>query len=338
MATATYLDFPYDQEIFNYKWGQLKDTTSLALLNSGAMISSEEIREMISNGGNVYTLPFYNLLGGTEDNYDGNTDITDEELSGSYQSGIVYGRAKSFSARDFVKDFNSGADPEQAIINQVANWYNIRKQARLVKILNAVFGLPQMASHIKNIALTTTGTVGEANKVGATTIGDATVDALGDTANDIVLAIMHSKVANNLAGLNLLQFRKYTDAQGIERQLSIADANGKTVIVTDQGTSATNETTGEVEYTTYLLGRGALLEAPAPVDVPSEKTRDAKKDGGMNYLVTRKRETIHPNGFNWSPSTVIISPTDDQLGNTANWSLAVEDLKLIPMVKVVSNG
>ena len=41
---------------------------------------------------------------------------------------------------------------------------------------------------------------------------------------------MHSQVATNLENLQLLEYLKYTDANGIQRDLTLATLNGRTVI------------------------------------------------------------------------------------------------------------
>ena len=63
------------------------------------------------------------MIGGTPDNYDGDADISTEEVTGKSQSGIVYGRAKGWKDRDFIRDFNSGADPMKQITSQVARYW-----------------------------------------------------------------------------------------------------------------------------------------------------------------------------------------------------------------------
>ena len=94
-----------------------------------------------------------------------------------------------------------------------------------------------------------------------------------------------------------------------------------------------------MEYTTYLLGSGAIQRADAPVTLPVETSRDAMTDGGTNYLITRIRETMHPNGFSFKKpgSGYTASPTDAQLSAAANWSI-IADPKTIAMAKLVSNG
>lgn len=338
---GTFLNFPFDEELFLMQWQAAQDPVITALLDSGALVEDATIRGIIRNGSNLYTIPFYNVLGGEEDNYDGATDITETEHSGSYQSGVVYGRAHSWMDRDFVHDFNSGADPMRSIVAQTSHFWAKKKQARMVKILTAVFGITgnnKWDLHTLNIA-SSTSTASDANKVDAASAADAMQQANGDNAGVYSMAVMHSKVAANLAKQQLLQYRKYTDPMGIERTVNIADWNGLTVIV-DDGVPATasKNATGEMDYTTYLFGRGALLGASAPVKTPVETGRERKKYGGYDYLINRLRETIHPNGFSWTMDMASTSsPTDANLGNTSNWKL-VADPKLVPMARLITNG
>lgn len=339
---ATYLNFPFDPELFLYNWQNEKDPTLTAMLESAAVREDATIKGLIQNGSDYYTIPFYDLIGGTPENYDGATDITATATTGNAQSGIVYGRAHAWSAKDFVVDYNSGADPMKQITSQVAKFWAKQKQTRLINIAEAIFGITgtgdnydAWANH--TVDITSTPPVAHtSNKIAATTIGEALQYAVGDAADEFSLAIMHSKVAVNLAGLNLLDYRKYTDAQGIERQLRIADINGMTAII-DDGVPVTG-TGSSTKYTTYLFGNGAFLTAPANCDKPVETTRQALTAGGMDILITRLRETIHPNGFSFTkPVGYAGSPSEAQLGATANWDI-IANAKNIAMVKLVSKG
>ena len=64
---ADYLNFPYDPEIFQYYWGQATDPVTDALFHSGAMVSDASVAQLASTGSATYTMPYYDLLGGTED-------------------------------------------------------------------------------------------------------------------------------------------------------------------------------------------------------------------------------------------------------------------------------
>ncbi|MCL1872967.1 MAG: major capsid protein [Clostridiales bacterium] len=338
-----YLGYPFDPELFNYNWENAKDPTLTAMIESGAVVDNAELRQLISNGSDFYTLPFYHVIGGEPSNYDGQTDIPSDYTEGGSQQGIVYGRSRGWIARDFTFDYNSGADPMQQITSQVVKYWQKHRQVRMLQIINAIFDIvgtgafADWANHITDISSSTT-TVTDANKVGETTIGDASQKAVGDAADQIRLVFAHSKVATRWANLQLLGFRRYTDSRGIERQLRIGDINGRVAIIDDGAPYIPATTTEAEKYVTYLLGIGAIQFAPASVKTPSEVERDAKTKGGIDTLYTRIRETIHPNGFSFAkPVGYTASPTNAQLANTANWSI-IADPKTIPLAKIISNG
>ena len=344
---AQYLNFHFDPELFLLNWQNTPDLTLTALYDSGAVQENAQIASLIANGGDFYTIPFYDVLGGTPVNYDGATNITATEHSGIAQNGVVYGRANAWKARQFIRDFNSGADPMQSITAQVAKFWQKRRQAILLKILEGVFSVTDDSTdkwdawqlHTTNLA-TTSSSAGAENRVDATTIADTIQKAVGDNADAFGMAIMHSAVANALAKIDLLEYRKYTDANGIQRPLRIADINGMAVIIDDGvPVKASSSATGEKEYTTYLFGSGAIQHANAPVSMPYEEKRDALANGGEDYLITRVRETLHPNGFSFvlPSSGYTHSPTDAQLAAAANWRL-VGDPKGIAMARIITNG
>lgn len=336
---STFLGFPFDEDLFLYNWQNAKDPVLTAMLESGAVQENDTIRNLIQNGSDTYTIPFYNVIGGEAENYDGQTDITMTDVDAAFQSGIVYGRAHAWREREFVIDYNSGADPMKQITSQVSKYWAKRKQSTLINIAEALFGITgsgDFASWNNHTTDLTGESVDISNtdgKIAATTIAEAIQKAVGDHADQFSLAVMHSKVATNLAGLDLLEYRKYTDAQGIQRLLRIADINGMTVVI-DDGVPVSSGT-----YTTYLFGQGAFQTAPANVNTPSEIHRNPTEGGGYNALITRVRETIHPNGFSFTkPKTgYTSSPSEAQLGAKANWSLAINP-KTIAMARIVSKG
>lgn len=345
---ATYLNFPFDAELFSYGWKNFQDPTKLAMIQSGAIVQDSLIASLISNGSDYYTFPYYAAsLTGEPANYDGATDVPVTETNGASASGIVYGRTKGFMAKDFIADYNSGADPMGAIIARVARYWLAQDQKHLLGILSAVFGIlgnADWSAHTTNIAAVTpstgTATVTDANKMGETTMGDAMQLALGDNKDLFSMAIMHSRVAQNLANMQLLEYWKGTDANGIQRPLNIASCNGLTVIIDDGvPVAASSAVTGEKEYTTYLFGNGAIHTADAPVDHPVSTFREEIKNGGQETLVTRVRKTIHPTGFSFTkPSSgYTASPTLTQLSAAANWSI-VDNPKNIAMARIVTNG
>ena len=346
---STFLNIPFEEELFNNMWREAEDPVKTAILQSGAMVNDADIANMIGTKGDSYTIPFYNLLGETEpDNFDGQTDINTEETTGDAQTGIVYGRAKGFTARDFTR-IMTGADVMGYIAREVGMYWSHYEQKTMLAILEAIFGITGGATtnagkfasnHIVDLSQKTSG--GAAYTIGATDLNDLATQALGDNKNKFALAIMHSNVARTLQNLQLLEFRKYTDENGITRSLNIADCNGYTVVIDDSVPVNKNTTSSMNEYTTYLLGSGALLRADGALDVgtkASEVFREPTVKGGQDTLITRIRQTIHPNGFSFSKPTsgYTGSPTLAQLGNSANWSIKY-DQKVLPFAKLVTNA
>jgi hypothetical protein len=334
------LAYHYDEELFNNAWTSELDPTSTVLLESGAMVEDATIARLIAGGGNYYTLPFYKDIEGDEQNYDGATDITTDDTEDGVQSGVVYGREKGWESTIFVNDFTA-ADPMRNILNRIQKWKAKKVQARVISILEAILGVTgtgdfaDWENHKMDIT-SASSTVTDDNKIGLTTLRDLAVQSNGDAADDYALAIMHSVVANRLSQFNVLEFFKYNDANGQERDVKVGRSGNMLVLICDEVPHAA-DTNGNMVYTTYCLGRGVLLHANAPVEHPSDYQYDPVKRGGMEYLYTRYRETIHPNGFTFAMENLPISPTDAQLGASANWSIVMNP-KNIAIASLKTNG
>ena len=301
------LRYHYDEELFNNRWKSEIDQTSLVLLESGAVVNDAEIENMIAGGGNYYTIPFYKDLTGNVQDYDGATTIVSTDTEDGVQSGFVYGEAKGFLDTIFVRDF-TGADPMGNIVARIAKFWNKQKQKRLLSVLEGIFAITgdnDWDLHTTNIA-TSGSTVTDANRMGATTLREAAVKALGEHADNLSIAIMHSAVALRLSNLQVLEYYKYVSTgKGLELDVRVARCGNLLVLIWDGvPVSASASASGENEYTTYILGNGAILTADAPVERPSDLVYDAKKNGGQEELITRMRKTYHPNGFSFAPPEI----------------------------------
>lgn len=343
---GTIFGIPFDEELFLQMWNESPDPYYTAMIESGAVVEDPLIAGMIQNSGNIYTIPFYNTLDGEDQNYDGQTDIEVEEIAGGSQTGVVYGRAKGFFARNFTAEL-SGADPMGHIVASVAKYWQKRRQIRMIGISNAVFGITASTGNAKkwadNHTIDLCSDTAAARLIAETDLNDLATQACGDHKDQFSLAIMHSNVAKTLENKQLLEYWKYTDANGIQRPMNIASVNGYTAIIDDgvpcEAVGGSGANKDLKKYTTYLFGAGVIRSAKGRVDVPVENNRDAKKNGGQDELITRMRETLHPNGFSFKVPTSgwTQSPTDEQLFDKANWSIKF-DPKAIPMARLITNG
>ena len=134
-----------------------------------------------------------------------------------------------------------------------------------------------------------------------------------------------SRTCSNLENLKLLNYLKYTDKEGVQRDLALGTINGRAVLVDDnmpvEQVAASGNDAAYTKYTTYVLGDGAIEYTNCGVKVPYEVSRNPAKNGGQDLLYGRQRKIFAPYGISWTDST-IISPTDAQLETGSKWSLA----------------
>lgn len=98
-----------------------------------------------------------------------------------------------------------------------------------IKKSNAAF----VEAHTYDIAQAGAEHTDDTMKMDATTLNSAIQKACGDNKQKFKLVYCHSAVATNLENLKLLAYLKYTDAQGIERDLEMGTWNGRLVIIDD---------------------------------------------------------------------------------------------------------
>ena len=342
----------FDSKYFNAEvFGKYLETVPRvkqnAFLSAGVLNTRNELKSMLvdQTGGNFISVPMSGRIGGAPVNYDGGTNITATSLETFLQGMIVVGRAKAWTERDFSYDI-TGHDFMADIAAQVGDYWDDVDQATILAELEGIFGVTADGFNTKH-TLDITGNTGDAAKVGATTLNTAIQKAAGANKSIFTMAIMHSEVATNLENLEVLEYRKQTDANGIQRTIQLADWNGRTVLIDDDVPVET--TTGEspvTKYTTYLLGQGAFDYCDCGAKVPSEVDRDPATNGGVDTLYTRQRKLFAPKGFSFvQPSTAIVSPTDAQLKTAARWTVVKDsagtgfyDSKAIPFARIISLG
>ncbi len=300
-------------------------------------------------GGNYAVIPITGRIGGTAQNYNGSTNITAQKLKTYTQGRIVVGRADSWIETDFSYDITGGVDFLEQVAQQLGEYWDTVDQNTLLSTLKGIFAMTgaENLKFVNGHTLDISANTDAAGMFGATTLNNAMQQALGDNKAKFTLAIMHSAVATNLENLKLLEYMKYTDAQGIERNLAIATLNGRTVLIDDS--MPAEEVSGETEtytkYTTYVLGDGAIEYTDCGAKVPYETYRDPITNGGQDTLLGRQRKIFSLYGISWTDSS-IISPTDAQLETGSKWSLAnsnesAKDYfphKAIPIARIISRG
>ena len=341
----------FNGEVFGKYVETVSDLKRNELLKAGVLRSRSDIKAMFpaQTGGNYAMIPLKAPIDGDALNYDGATSITATSRKSFAQGMIVVGRAKAWTEKDFSSDI-TGGNNFLPIAGEVAHYWDNVDQDTLLSILKGVFGMTGVAANTAFVTNHTTDISAETTKnvVDATTLNTAIQKATGDNKSIFKVAIMHSVVATNLENLNLLGYMKYTDAAGIQRDLSLATWNGRLVLVDDNMPTAEAgaENAKYMTYTTYLLGDGAFDYADVGVTVPYEMDRNPANNGGETTLYSRQRKLFAPKGLSYEPTTIPTSPTATQLEAGASWSLAHDGAatkayyphKAIPIARIISRG
>lgn len=345
----------FNGEVFGAYVAQVENLNRNELLKSGAIVQKQEYAAMLPDqtGGNYITVPIKARIGGTADNYDGNTDIKTDSRKTYTHGRIVVGRAHGWTEKDFSADI-TGEDFLPAA-QEIAEYWDDVDQNTILAMLKGIFSMTGV-ENLKFVDGHTTDITGEAvdNKFDETTLNNAIQKALGDNKSKFSLAIMHSQIATNLENLKLLAYMKYTDAQGIERDLTLATLNGRTVLVDDNMPTEEVPASGEgdaatpayTKYTTYVFGTGAIEYTDCGAKKPYSMSENDAKNGGETTLWSRQRKIFSPYGISFKAPSMI-SPTDEQLANGSNWEIANSNesgkkeyfpIKAIPIARIITRG
>lgn len=333
----------FNNEVFLRYLNTVPRVKNNAFLTSGVLNTRTDLVSALADqvGGNYIFAPMTGRIGGDPLNYDGSTDITSTDIDTYSQGMIVVGRAKAWQEKDFTFD-TTHHDFMAEIAAQVGEYWDDVDQNTILSTLKGVFAMTGSngfaTKHTLDITGETTATVGP------TTLNVATQQAAGENKNVFTMAIMHSVVATGLENMQVLEYYKQTDANGIQRPIGLASWNGRTVLIDD---SVPVEGEGaDAVYTTYLMGRGAIDYANVGAKVPVETWRDPKTAGGMDMLITRQRKLFAPKGISFiQPAAPIISPTNAELETGSHWSLVKNsagtgfiDHRAVPIARILSKG
>ena len=189
-----------------------------------------------------------------------------------------------------------------------------------------------------------------------TVAGDTFTVASTQTTNAIVEGLV--------AAINADTASAYTAAKVSTTVLKLTEKSGKYgtgepavsaegVGTADPATSMTVATTTaaviDTEYTTFVLGDGAIEYTNCGAKVPYEMDRDPKVNGGQDTLYTRQRKCFAPYGISFTGINDIatLSPTNAELETGSHWELVNSnegsnkdyiDHKAIAIARIISLG
>lgn len=346
---AKFRDKIFNENVFEKYLRTLSSTKENSLIKNGlfTVVNKYGAKMDEQSGGYFVTEPIKGRIGGDPVNYDGQTDIGEGSERPTYkQTKICYGRANIWGEYDFATEITGANFMAEA--QEVKDYWDGERQKTVLSILKGIFSMTGGV----NGQFVEKHTYEVDGNLEADTLNRASQKALGDKKQNLGIMFTHSAVSTNLEGLNLINFLKYTDADGIERDLTIGTFNGKLVVVDDdmpvEEVEADEEagTEAGTKYTSYVFKKGFFEYENLGVVKPVEVVRDAKAKGGKNELISRIREMIVPTLISYK-NTAKISPLNSDFENGANWELVNDgaqsntkyvDDKLIPIARIISRG
>lgn len=257
----------FNEQVFERYTKTLPSTKENSLIKNGLFTNVNKYRAKMSdqNGGYAIEEPIKGRLGGTPSNYDGSTDISKgTERTTFHQRKIAYGRAKAWGEYDFASEVTGTNFKAEA--QEVKDYWDEQRQSTVLAILKGIFGMTGGAdgAFVEKHTYDISEGEGTAANLGADAMNRAAQKALGDKKAQLDIVFMHSIVSTNLEGLNLINFLKYTDSDGIERDLTIGTFNGRLVVVDDEVQElngyeeATSATTGALQVVSGTPSTGQV--------------------------------------------------------------------------------
>lgn len=253
----------FNEKAFKYsvEHPRIPNLKTNELKKSKALKGNKDIRDVFSSqNGTVYAeIAMKGLLDGEAVNYDGQTDIEATSTKTFNRGVVVVGRAMAWTEKDFSDDV-SGENFMDNVADQVAEYKDELDQDTILAILKGIYSM----TGTKNLEFVNKHTTETVANMTATTLNSATNKACGANKKKFTMVFMHSDVSTNLENLNVIEHLKYTDKDGITRDIDLGTWNGKLVVIDDdmptELVDATYEKTADeavVEGKTYYTRSGS---------------------------------------------------------------------------------
>lgn len=227
----------FNEKAFKYSVNRVPNMKMNEIKKSKALAGNPDIKAVFANqNGTAYAkIAMRGLIDGDAVNYDGKTDITASRTKTFERGVVVIGRAKAWIESDFSYDITGGVDFMQNVADQVAEYKDGLDQDTILAVMKGIFAMSTGAKnkefvekHTYDITETVEGNCGLA------TLNSATNKACGANKKKFTLVFVHSDVSTNLENKRLIEHLKYTDKDGVTRDLDLYTWNGKLLVVDDE--------------------------------------------------------------------------------------------------------
>lgn len=302
------------------KYTNTKAEEHSAFIQSGILVPTPNLDQMIVAGGKLVTMPEWSKTSLTDQVLEEDTALETGKVGSKSQIAPVLYRGTGAAYTDLVAII-AGSNPVTQILNDFADYTLESDQQIMQNIIKALFAKGTGVN--KGVLLDSH--VSDQSTAGASVISpEMVIDArsiLGTSRSKLTIIALHSKVKAELEKQNV-QTKHYIPAS--DSKSGFDTYLGMRVVEDD---SLVPDGTGV--YETYLYAAGSFGKNTAtPADmVTYEPDRDKAK--GNNMLYVRRARVIHPFGLKFKFETVSgVTPTNTDLALAKNWEKVHEDKKI----------
>ena len=303
------------------------------MIRSGIIATSDEL---VATTGTRIEAPFFRPLNPVEEimasnsswGQSGEGHFTVQKVTAATQYATITHRGFAYG-EDKLTKLATGEDPLGVLGRQLGQAMDKLRTAKFIAHMEGLLGTggPLNTTNSLNKSVTTGST--EANWFTAKNVVEARYK-LNERQEDITTVVMHSLVAAYLEELGFLAYDG--DRAGVNRRQSIGIFANLNVIVDDQcpviGTSGQQR-----QFVCYLCGSGVMREGDqVPMEIEYGRNALSKQDA----IVVDYHHVQHVPGTSWNAN--FDNPSNAQIATGSNFSLAYQDPRLIPAVRLVVNS
>ena len=328
-----FLQYIREDIYFRCKWVQ-----------SGVMVRNSALD--CRDGGVRIEVPFFNPIPEEEVRIESNANwgqtnggfLVPNRITGDSQIATIMHRGGAFAA-DQLSKLGTGSDPLAAVASYLSKTVQILRTRTLLAQLEGLFGAA-LAGNSLDVSQAAAG-AGEANFLTAQNVIRAR-NLLGERGEELSVICMHSDVYSYLLSVGLLTFS--TDALvaggniewgggGIAKTaVDVAYFCGLRVVQDDLIAPVVN-VGGADQYPVYLMAASSVYEG---VQSPFQVKYDYNILSFQDVMAWDQHYCQHVYGTSWNAAGD--NPENADLADPANWRLAYNDRRLIPIVELIVNS
>lgn len=293
-------------------------------------------------------LPFFAPLDYVEEQVQSSNDwgtngagfYTTQQTTAASQFATITTRGAAFAADD-LSQVQTGEDALANIRSQLATDMNRKMTAKLLSQLTGLVGPGGPLAATNALDVSVTANPGDVNFLSANTVTQAKY-LLGERAASVTTIAVHPTVAAALEVTGMLTFSANAAGAGETLVLGgggigisntqIGQFAGLRVVVDEQ--LPVRGAAGDAQqFVCYLFGSGVVRTGSQfPLLIETERNILSLQD---TFAVTYNN-CMHILGTSWNAN--FDNPTNAQLADDANWALAYEEPRLIPLVELTVNS